>query len=92
MQKKKKKVDYEALNAPFMRIPQMDIEVSRALLDLGLSEIYELKGRAPEVLLEESLKKNLDINAQSIRYFRLAVYYSENTIHDTHRLHPDAWI
>tara|TARA_B100001778_G_scaffold291442_1_gene261488 strand:+ start:996 stop:1274 length:279 start_codon:yes stop_codon:yes gene_type:complete len=92
MQKKKKKVDYEALNSPFMRIPRMDIAVSRALLDLGLSEIYDLKGRAPEILLEETLKKDADFNAQSIRYFRLAVYYSENSTHNAHLLHPDAWI
>lgn len=89
---KKKKVDYEALKSSLMRIPKMDIAVARALIDLGIKEIYELKGRAPDILYEEARKKNSEINNYSIRYFRLAVYYSEN-IHQLskNKLHPDDW-
>ena len=36
--RKKKKVDYEALQSPLMRIPKMDIAVTRALIDLGIKE------------------------------------------------------
>lgn len=88
---KKKKVDYEALNAPLMRIPKMDIAVVRALLDMGIKQTYELQGRAPEILYEEAKKKNHSLNKDSVRFFRLAVYYAENATHDNQLLHPDAW-
>lgn len=92
MMQKKKKVDYEALNAPLMRIPKMDIQVARALLDIGIKEIYELQGRAPEILYEEAKEKNNALNKDSIRFFKLAVYYAENDRHENKLLHPDAWI
>ena len=90
--RRKKKVDYEALQSPLMRIPKMDIAVTRALIDLGIKEIYELKGRDPNILHEEACKKNSEINDYSIRYFQLAVYYSEN-IHqlNKNKMHPDEW-
>ena len=56
-QKKKKKVDYEALNSALMRIPRMDVTVARSLIDLDIREIYDLQGRAPEILFEEARKK-----------------------------------
>ena len=90
--RKKKKVDYEALQSPLMRIPKMDIAVTRALIDLGIKEIYELKGRDPNILYEEARKKNREINDYSIRYFRLAVYCSENINQlQKNKLHPDDW-
>jgi hypothetical protein len=72
-QKKKKKVDYEALNSPLMRIPRMDVAAARNLLDVGIREIYDLQGRSPEILLEETRKKNDEIPDDRIRYFRMAV-------------------
>jgi hypothetical protein len=89
--KKKKKVDYEALNSALMRIPRMDVAAARDLLDLGIREIYELQGRAPEVLLEDARSKKPEIPQDRIRYFRMAVYYAESESPDATRLHPDAW-
>ena len=43
MAEKKKKIDYVALNSPFMRIPRMDVRVARALLDMGIKEVFENK-------------------------------------------------
>jgi hypothetical protein len=34
--KKKKKVDYEALNSALMRIPRMDVAAVRSLIDVGI--------------------------------------------------------
>lgn len=90
-QKKKKKVDYEALNSALMRIPRMDVAVARDLIDLGIHEIYELQGRAPEILFEETIRKNAEIPADRIRYFRMAVYYAECESPEAAKLHPDAW-
>ncbi len=90
-EKKKKKVDYEALNSAFMRIPRMDVASARNLLDLGIREIYELQGRAPEVLFEEARQKNAEIPEDRIRYFRMAVYYAECDSPQPSMLHPDAW-
>ena len=89
--KKKKKVDYEALNSPLMRIPRMDIATARNLIDLGIGEIYELQGRAPEVLFEEARLKNQDIPDDRMRYFRMAVYYAETVEPDHAKMHPDEW-
>lgn len=88
---KKKKVDYEALNSALMRIPRMNVIVARNLIDLGINEIYQLQGRAPEVLFEESRHKNGEIPVEFIRYFRMAVYYAECDSPKTSKLHPDAW-
>ena len=90
--KKKKKVDYEALNSPLMRIPRMDIAAARNLIDIGISEIYELQGRAPEVLFEEARLKNQDMPDDRMRYFRMAVYYAETAEPDHAKMHPDEWI
>lgn len=89
--KKKKKVDYEALNSALMRIPRMDVAAARNLIDLGIREIYELQGRAPEVLMEEARAKNDDIPDDRIRFFRMAVYFAETEEPESNRLHPDAW-
>lgn len=90
--KKKKKVDYEALNSALMRIPRMKVEVARDLLNLGIREIYELQGRAPEVLMEEARARDPEIPQDRIRYFQMAVYFAESETPDANKLHPDAWL
>jgi hypothetical protein len=90
-EKKKKKVDYEALNSALMRIPRMDVATARNLIDIGIREIFELQGRAPEVLFEEARTKNDQIPEDQIRYFRMAVYYAEEANPEARLLHPDAW-
>ncbi|MGB0272113.1 MAG: hypothetical protein ACPGCS_00325 [Opitutales bacterium] len=89
---KKKKVDYEALNSSLMRIPRMDVATARNLIDIGIQDIYELQGRAPEVLFEEALSKAESLPPDRIRYFRMAVYYAEHPDPEPSKLHPDAWI
>jgi hypothetical protein len=89
--KKRKKVDYEALNSPLMRIPRMSVEAARNLIDLGIQDIFELQGRAPEVLFDEALQMNDAIPADRIRYFRMAVYYSETEEVLSSLMHPDSW-
>jgi hypothetical protein len=88
---KKKKVDYAALQSPLMRIPRMDVAAARSLMDLGVRDVFQLQGRAPEVLWEEARAKNPDIPADRIRYFRMAVYYAEEASPELSKLHPDAW-
>jgi len=89
--KKKKKVDYEALNSALMRIPRMDVAAARSLIDAGVREIFELRGRAPEVLFEEARAKKPEISEEQIRLFRMAVYYAETENPEPHMLHPDQW-
>jgi hypothetical protein len=90
--RRKKKVDYEALNSPLMRIPRMNVETTRSLLDLGVRDIFQLQGRAPEVLFEEARQKNENLPADHVRFFRMAVYYAETEQPDPKQLHPDAWL
>lgn len=90
-EKKKKKVDYEALNSGLMRIPRMDVAAARNLIDIGIRDIFQLQGRAPEVLFEEAIHKNPEIPEDRIRYFRMAVYYAEADSPEPRKLHPDEW-
>jgi hypothetical protein len=89
--KKKKEPDYAALSSPFMRIPRMPVEVARDLLDLGLRDIFELQGRAPEVLFEELQRLKPDAPSSRLQFFRLAVYFAETPQPEGHKLHPSAW-
>jgi hypothetical protein len=88
---KKKEADYAALASPFMRIPRLPVEVARDLLDLGLRDIFELQGRAPEVLFEELQRLKPGTPSAKLRFFRLAVYFAETPQPEGHKLHPDAW-
>ncbi len=89
--KKKKEADYAALASPFMRIPRLPVEVARDLLDLGLRDIFELQGRAPEVLFEDLQRLKPGVPATRLRFFRLAVYFAETPQPEGRKLHPDAW-
>jgi len=88
---KKKEADYGALASPFMRIPRLPVEVARDLLDLGLRDVFELQGRAPEVLFEEVRRLRPATPASRLPFFRLAVYFAENPEPERDKLYPDAW-
>lgn len=90
-QQKKKKVDYAALNSPFMRIPKMDVATARDLMDLGFQYPHELAGRAPEALLADLQKIRDDIPPVRLSYFRLAVYFAETPEPESNKLNPWAW-
>ncbi len=89
--KKSKKVDYQALNSGLMRIPRIQVAVVRDLIDIGFHEVEELKGRAPEALLEDLRKKKPDTPQDRLYAFRMAIYYAETPDPDPKRLHPWAW-
>lgn len=89
--KRKKKVDYAALISPFARIPGMDLGAARDLLDVGLKEVDELRGRAPEVLFAEVLKLRPETPQNHLWAIRLAVYYAETPEPDSNLLSPWAW-
>lgn len=91
-EKPKKKIDYEALNSPFMRIPYMPITVARALIDINLHQIYELIGRSPETLLIDIKKKKPLFPNDHLAHLKLAIYYAEHFPNlDSKLLHPTAW-
>jgi hypothetical protein len=91
-EKPKKKVDYEALNSPFMRIPYMPIIVARALIDLDIHQIYELIGRSPETILTDILKTNPKFPQDHLPHLKLAIYYAEHFPNTNSKLlHPNAW-
>ena len=80
LKKKKKKVDRAALESPFMRIPGMQVEAARGLLDLGFREIYELNGRSPDALAADlqKLRGGNQLPPNQLPCFKLAVYFSEH--------------
>lgn len=77
LRERKKKVDYGALNSPFMRIPRMDVRAARVLLDIGTHEIYELRGRDPESLLSEARKKRPTIPDDILKFLKIAVDFAD---------------
>ncbi len=89
--KKKKKIDREALSSPMMRIPRMNVLVARDLIDIGMKELYELRGRSAESLLEEIRKLREDTPEYRLAYLRMAIYYAENDPPDPKLLHPQEW-
>ena len=92
MAKKKKKVDYEALNSRLMQIPKMDIASARDLLDIGIQDIFELEGRSPASLLESIKRSNSEADPKRLWYLRMAVYFAENREQlDSKKLTPWAW-
>ncbi|PWM31490.1 MAG: hypothetical protein DBX55_03025 [Verrucomicrobia bacterium] len=74
----KKKVDYAALASPFMRIPRMDVAAARALLDLNIKEIFQLRGRDPESIFEDLKKIRINPDASLLKSFKLAVDFAES--------------
>ena len=90
--KKKKKVDREAMQSAIMRIPRMDVRVARDLIDIGIREIFELQGRSAESLLEEIRALRSDTPEYRIAYIRMGIYFSENDPPDAKMLHPQVWV
>ena len=88
---KKKKVDMEALQSPLNRIPGMDIQSVRDLLDIGLQEVDDLRGRSPEVLFEEVLLLKKETPPDRLPSFRMAVYFAETDDPDPALLEPWKW-
>jgi hypothetical protein len=92
MAKKKKKVDYEALNSRLMQIPKMDIASTRDLLDIGIQDVFELEGRSPESLFETIKKKKPEVDPKRLCYLRMGVYFAENKNQlDAKKMTPWAW-
>jgi len=77
---KKKKIDHEALQSSFMKIPQMKVDIARGLLDAGITESFELSGRAPEVIVESilSAQPKLATIPDLKERIAVAIYYAES--------------
>ena len=90
---KKKETDYEALHSSFMQIPSMKTEIARGMMDAGIREAYELRGRAPEVVLEGMLAKHPALKGiPDLRErVELAVYFMETDDPDPRKLRLSHW-
>lgn len=89
--RKKKKVDWEALQSPLNRIPGIDIASVRDLIDLGYGEVDELRGRSPEALFEQVLDLREQTPPDRLAYFRMVVYYAESSEPDPALLSHWKW-
>lgn len=92
-EKKKKKIDYEALQSSFMQIPMMKADIARGLLDIGVREHYELSGRAPEVLFDAMTHHDPTLKTipDLLERLQLAVYFMEHSEHDPRKLKLSYW-
>lgn len=89
--KRKKKVDYEALNSPLSRIPGIDLRTVRVLLNQEISDPDELRGRSPESLFAEGQRQNAQLAEDVLFSLRLAVYYAETPDPEPALLAPWKW-
>ena len=89
--RKKKKVDLIALQSPLKRIPGMDIASVRDLLDIGVQDVDELRGRSPEALFEEILNLREQTAPERLHFLRMAVYYAETPDPEPHLLQAWKW-
>ena len=84
----KKKIDREAMQSAIMRIPRMDVRVSRDLIDIGIREIYELEGRSAESLFDEIKDLKPETPEYRLAYLRMGIYFAENDPPEANKLHP----
>jgi len=89
--RKKKKVDREAMQSAIMRIPRMDVRVARDLIDIGMKEIYELQGRSAESLMDEIKQVRPETPDYRLAYLRMGIYFAENDPPEANKLHPSVW-
>ena len=69
----------------------MSILTVRDLLDIGIQDIDELRGRSPEALLEEIFDLREQTPRDRLSYLRLAVYYAETEDPDPQLLQAWKW-
>ncbi len=68
-------------------IPGVGKNIEQDLLDLGIRNISDLKGRSPEELYElDCERKGFREDKCQLYVFRLAVYYAENSVHEPEKL------
>lgn len=60
-----------------MRIPRMDVRAARALLDIKIREIYQLRGRDPESLLADAKKARPSTEDDILHALKIAVDFAE---------------
>ena len=87
----RKKVDQQALNSAFCRIPGIDAATARDLLDLGYDTIDSLRGRAPESLFESMRARKPLTPPLRLAALRLLVYIAETPEPDASKLNLWSW-
>jgi len=70
-----------------MVIPGVGKSIATDLLSIGIKEVSDLKGKNPEDLYNKSNRFAGVVQDRCLLYvFRCAVYYAENTKHDSEKL------
>ncbi|QNK40738.1 helix-hairpin-helix domain-containing protein [Caproicibacter fermentans] len=69
------------------QIPGIGKNIEQDLINIGYDSVASLVGQNPEdIYLKDSLYKGFQEDKCQLYVFRLAVYYSENEIHDPEKL------
>lgn len=90
-QKRKKKVDYEAVQSPLRRIPGINIETVRDLIDIGIRHVDDLRGRSPEAMYDDIQNLREATPPDRLFHLRLAVYFAETPEPDPTLLQAWKW-
>lgn len=69
----------------------MNVSTVRDLIDIGISEIDELKGRSPEALFDQISSDKDRTPEDRLHHLRLAVYYAETDDPDPNLLEAWQW-
>ncbi len=73
-------------------IPGIGPSLARDLIDLGVTEVAQLRDRDPERMYDDLCQlRGTHIDRCVLYVFRCAVYYASNTIHDARLLQWWQW-
>ncbi len=68
-------------------IPNVGYKTKRALLNIGITCVEDLKGKNPEELyIKDSEAKGFVEDKCELYLFRMAVYYADNDVRDEEKL------
>ena len=68
-------------------IPGVGKNIEQDLINIGIREISDLKGKKPEELyLQDCLYKGFQEDKCQLYVFRLAVYFAEHETHEAEKL------
>ena len=90
--RKKRKVDMAALQSEFKRrMPSLEVQTARDLLDCGFLHMDDLRGRSPAALFASIRKLRPETPDDRLYSLRMIVYAAETDDPDPKLLHTHAW-
>ena len=80
-------IDKKVVAKKLQVIPGVGISIAQDLIDLGVSDVSDLKGRNPEKLYDQLMElRGVHIDRCMLYVLRCAVYFATENTHDPKKL------